>query len=75
MPHAVRFVLGPDHRILLPASFLAGGAFLVLADTAARSAFPPYEVPVGVLTAVVGAPAFFLLMVQHRARRGEGTAP
>jgi len=68
VPHAVRRVLGPDHRILLPATFLAGAAFLVLADTAARSAFGAREIPVGVLTAVVGAPAFVLLL----ARRERG---
>jgi iron complex transport system permease protein len=70
VPHAVRRVLGPDHRILLPATFLAGAAFLVLADTAARSAFGAEEIPVGVLTAVVGAPAFVFLL----ARRERGDA-
>ena len=75
VPHAVRFVIGPDHRILIPASFLAGAAFLVLADTAARAAFPPHELPVGVLTAVIGAPAFFLLLMRRRARATEGTLP
>jgi iron complex transport system permease protein len=70
VPHAVRRVLGPDHRVLLPATFLAGAAFLVLADTAARSAFGAREIPVGVLTAVVGAPAFVLLL----ARRERGAA-
>ncbi len=70
VPHAVRRVLGPDHRILLPATFLAGAAFLVIADTAARSAFGAREIPVGVLTAVVGAPAFVLLL----ARRERGGA-
>ncbi|MFG0315645.1 MAG: FecCD family ABC transporter permease, partial [Planctomycetota bacterium JB042] len=75
VPHSVRFFVGPDHRLLLPASFLGGAAFLVLADTAARSAFSPYEIPVGVLTAVVGAPAFFVLLIRRRARAGEGTLP
>jgi iron complex transport system permease protein len=70
VPHAVRRVLGPDHRILLPATFLGGAAFLVLADTAARSAFGAREIPVGVLTAVIGAPAFVLLL----ARRERGSA-
>ena len=68
VPHGVRRVLGPDHRILLPASFLAGAAFLVLADTAARSAFGSREIPVGVITAVLGAPAFVLIL----GRRGRG---
>ncbi len=75
VPHAVRRVLGPDHRILLPASFLAGAAFLVLADTAARSAFGAQELPVGVLTAVVGAPAFVLLLARRERGAAEGTLP
>ncbi|MHC4924121.1 MAG: FecCD family ABC transporter permease [Planctomycetota bacterium] len=74
VPHAVRIVLGPDHRILLPASFLAGAAFLVLADTAGRAAFPPHELPVGVLTAVIGAPAFFVLLVKRPGVAAEGGA-
>jgi iron complex transport system permease protein len=75
VPHAVRRVLGPDHRILLPGSFLAGAAFLVLADTAARSAFGAQEIPVGVLTAVVGAPAFVLLLARRERGAPEGTLP
>jgi len=75
VPHSVRRVLGPDHRILLPASFLAGAAFLVLADTAARSAFGAQEIPVGVLTAVVGAPSFVLLLSRRERGAAEGTLP
>ncbi len=75
VPHGVRRVLGPDHRILLPASFLAGAAFLVLADTAARSAFGSLEVPVGVLTAVVGAPAFVILLGRRERGAPEGDRP
>lgn len=75
VPHAVRFFIGPDHRLLLPASFLGGAAFLVLADTAARAAFPPHEIPVGVLTAMIGAPAFFVLLVRRRSKSTEGTLP
>jgi iron complex transport system permease protein len=66
VPHGVRLVLGPDHRTLLPASFLAGGAFLVLADALARSLPLPGEVPVGLITAAVGAPCFVLLLVRGR---------
>jgi len=62
VPHAVRLVKGHDHRVLLPASFLLGGAFLVLADTLARTAFSPLELPVGVVTAVVGVPIFAVLL-------------
>ncbi len=72
VPHGVRRILGPDHRILLPASFLAGAAFLVLADTAARATLPRHEIPVGVITAVVGAPAFVLLLARRERGAPEG---
>jgi iron complex transport system permease protein len=67
VPHAVRFLGGPDHRSLLPCSFLCGGAFLVVCDTVARSVTPPSEIPVGVLTALLGGP-FFLWMLATRRR-------
>lgn len=69
VPHLVRLVLGPDHRLLLPAASLAGGAFLVLADLAARLLFLPLatEPPVGVVTAFLGGP-FFLLLLRRRHR-------
>lgn len=66
VPHLARMIVGPDHRVLLPASALGGAAFLVLADTAARTVAAPTELPVGVLTALVGAPFFFWLL--HRRR-------
>ncbi|MHC4471320.1 MAG: FecCD family ABC transporter permease [Planctomycetota bacterium] len=66
VPHGVRLLLRPDHRMLLPASFLAGGAFLVLADALARALPFPGEVPVGLITAAVGAPCFVLLLVRGR---------
>ena len=75
VPHAVRRALGPDHRILLPASFLAGAAFLVAADTAARSAFGAQEIPVGVLTAVVGAPAFVWILARRERGAPEADRP
>lgn len=62
VPHAVRLAWGGDHRLLLPASLLGGGAFLLLADTAARSIAAPAELPVGVITALVGVPLFVLLL-------------
>jgi iron complex transport system permease protein len=62
VPHAVRRVWGPLHRGLLPSVFLAGGAFLVLADAVARSIAPPVELPVGVVTALVGVPLFAILL-------------
>lgn len=63
VPHMLRLVVGPDHRILLPTSALAGGVFLVAADTLARSG--PGEIPVGIVTAAVGAP-FFLYLLRRR---------
>ncbi len=69
VPHLCRLVLGPDHRLLLPASALAGASFLVLADLAARLLFVPLttEPPVGVVTAFLGGP-FFLLLLRKRHR-------
>jgi len=67
MPHVVRLSLGPDHRLLLPASALAGGAFLVIADLLARTLLAPVEIPVGVITAIIGAPIFIYLL--RRSRR------
>lgn len=67
VPHVVRLVAGPDHRVLLPASALAGAAFLVLADVLAQSLVAPVEIPIGIVTAFVGGP-FFLWMLR-RSRR------
>lgn len=66
VPHAVRLVLGPNHRVLLPSTALVGAAFLVLADTLARTVAAPSELPVGVLTALTGAPFFLLLLRQKK---------
>ncbi len=62
VPHAMRWLVGPLHRTLLPVAFIAGGAFLVLADTAARALLPATELPVGVVTALVGVPLFAVLL-------------
>lgn len=67
VPHACRFACGPDHRLLVPAATLAGGAFLVLADTLARTVIAPQQLPVGVVTALIGAPVF--LWQLHRLHR------
>jgi iron complex transport system permease protein len=67
IPHAVRLVWGPDYRLLLPLSVLAGGTFLILADLVARTALGSSEVPVGVVTAICGAP-FFLYLLRRRKR-------
>jgi iron complex transport system permease protein len=66
MPHAMRLVLGPDHRVLLPAAALAGASFLVFADVAARTIFAPTELRLGILTALIGAPFFIYLLRRHR---------
>lgn len=67
VPHACRFAFGQDHRILLPASTLAGGTFLLLADTLARSLLAPQQLPVGVVTAMIGVPVFLFQLHQlHR---------
>jgi iron complex transport system permease protein len=68
VPHTIRLLRGHDHRVLLPAAFLLGGAFLVLADTLARTAFAPLELPVGVVTAVVGVPFFVGLLRRWTGR-------
>lgn len=62
VPHAMRGLVGPLHRALLPAAFVAGGAFLVVADALARTLVRPMELPVGVVTALVGVPIFALLL-------------
>jgi iron complex transport system permease protein len=62
VPHAVRRMWGPLHRPLLPTAFVLGGAFLVMADAIARSIAPPIELPVGVITALVGVPLFAVLL-------------
>jgi iron complex transport system permease protein len=62
VPHAVRLLWGSDYRLLLPASLLGGGTFLLLADTAARTIAAPAELPVGVITALIGVPLFVLLL-------------
>ena len=71
VPHGVRLAWGSDHRFLLPASLVAGAAFLVAADTAARVVAQPAELPVGVVTALVGVPLFVVLLVRER---GDGEA-
>ena len=65
VPHALRLALGNDQRMLLPASVLAGGTLLLLADTAARSLLAPQQLPVGVITALLGVPAFLFLLTRN----------
>ena len=66
VPHACRFAFGPDHRVLIPAAVLAGGGFLVLCDTLARTVVAPTQLPVGAITAIIGAPVFLYQLHQLR---------
>ncbi|MCZ6780679.1 MAG: iron ABC transporter permease [Nitrospirae bacterium] len=66
IPHAVRMVIGADHRLLLPASAVVGGTFLMAADTVARTIMAPAEIPVGVVTALVGGPVFVYLLMYRK---------
>lgn len=68
-PHICRLLVGAQHRLLLPASCLFGGAFLALCDAAARSVLAPVELPVGVITAFLGGPFFLWLLVSRVASR------
>ena len=71
VPHVLRLLLGPDLRLLIPASFLGGAVFLVWADTLARTALAPAELPVGVVTAILGGPFFLFLL--RRSLRGRAS--
>jgi iron complex transport system permease protein len=66
VPHAVRLLFGAAHHTLLPLALLLGAAFLVLADVVARTALAPAEVPIGVVTALVGAPFFLVVLRRHK---------
>lgn len=70
VPHLLRLLIGPGHRKLLPASALFGAILLLAADTAARTIAAPAEVPIGVLTAVVGSPFFLVLLLRQRGLAG-----
>ncbi|MEH7012271.1 iron ABC transporter permease [Neobacillus niacini] len=70
IPHLVRLVTGPNHRHVLPLSMLIGGAFLILADLMSRTIIAPKELPIGVITALIGAPVFALLLIRERLGRG-----
>lgn len=67
VPHLVRLLAGPDHRVLLPASLLAGASLLLFADLIARLALAPAELPIGIVTAFIGAPFFLYLLLRGRA--------
>jgi iron complex transport system permease protein len=69
IPHVMRLIVGSDHRLLLPASFLAGGIFLCWADTLARVLLAPAELPVGIITAFFGGPFFLFLLYREGRKR------
>ena len=69
VPHMVRMITGPDHYRLLPTAALAGAVLLILADTLARTALAPNELPVGIVTALIGVP-FFISLLRQRASYG-----
>ncbi|MBK4991437.1 iron ABC transporter permease [Pseudomonas sp. S36] len=66
VPHLVRLLAGPDHRVVLPASLLAGGVLMLLADLVARLLLAPAELPIGIVTAFIGAPFFLVLLIRGR---------
>lgn len=68
IPHFIRLLIGPNHRHLLPASILVGASFLVLADLFARTIISPAELPIGVITALIGAPVFALILVRQNLK-------
>ena len=70
VPHLMRLLMGPDHRTLLPASVLGGAILLLLADLASRTILAPLELPLGILTALIGGPYFLWLL--HHTRRAQG---
>ena len=70
VPHICRLLVGPDHRYLFPATWIFGGAFLVICDTVSRSLMAPMELPVGILTALLGGPFFLWLLLARRRELG-----
>ncbi len=66
IPHLLRLILGPDHRVLIPACILGGGSYIVLCDVLARSLSAQGEMPAGVITAMIGAPLFVILLKRSR---------
>ena len=66
VPHLLRLVIGPGHRLLLPAALLLGATLLLVADTFARVIASPAELPIGIVTAAIGAPFFLSLLLRQR---------
>jgi iron complex transport system permease protein len=70
VPHLLRLLIGPSHHLLLPAAVLLGAVLLVVADTFARTLAAPAELPIGIVTAVIGAPFFLYLLLRQRSLLG-----
>jgi iron complex transport system permease protein len=66
VPHLLRLVIGPGHRLLLPSAMALGAILLLIADTMARTIVAPAELPIGIITAIVGAPFFIFLLLRQR---------
>lgn len=71
IPHLTRLLWGPDHKHLLPLSMLTGSAFLILADLTARTVISPTELPIGVITSLIGAPVFAAILIRNKRKGGE----
>ncbi|MDD4899485.1 MAG: iron ABC transporter permease [Candidatus Omnitrophica bacterium] len=67
IPHMMRLVVGPNHKVLIPVTCLAAACFMIACDTLSRTLIPPLEIPIGVITAILGAPTFIFLL-KHKAR-------
>lgn len=68
VPHICRLIIGEDHRYLIPATLLFGGSFLVICDTLARLVIAPAELPVGVITTLLGGPFFLWLLMRYKSQ-------
>jgi iron complex transport system permease protein len=66
IPHMMRLIMGPNHKTLIPATCLAAAIFMIVCDTLSRTLFPPLEIPIGVITAILGAPTFIFLLKRKR---------
>ena len=69
IPHLIRLTLGPDHRLLIPASALLGAIILIIADTVSRTLLAPAEIPVGIFTSLIGGPFFLWLLIKQYSGR------
>lgn len=72
IPHIVRLIVGPDHRVLIPFTLVSGAIFMIIADTLARTIMPPTEIPVGVITSLFGAPFFIYLLYKNKKKNYMG---